>query len=103
MVRSFPDKQPYEEFFVVFNFYRLLSRTNDSIATVAELKAFDADGVDQTTSFIDAGEQVIATPRVFAWVKGGTPQRYRLVCKITTTGGKKWQMVGYLTVVEGIT
>ena len=103
MIGSFPDKQPYEEFFVSFNFYRLLARTKDSIATVSELKAYDAGGVDQTTSFINAGAQVIASPRVFAWVKGGTQQRYRLVCKITTAGVKKWQMVAYLRVVESLT
>lgn len=99
MVRYFPDKQAYEEYHVAFNFYRLLRKTNDSISTVA-VKAYDAAGLDKTDVLTDVLTQVIESPRVYVWVKGGTPQRYKISCQIETAGGKKWEMDGYQNVVE---
>jgi len=99
MVRYFPDKQSYEEYHIAFNFFRLLAKGNDSILTV-EVKAYDADDVDKTDVLTDVLMQVIESPRVYVWVKGGIVQRYKLTCKIITVGGKKWEMDGYQNVVE---
>jgi hypothetical protein len=99
-VRGFSPKQEYEEYFIRFNFFRLLG--GDTITT-ATVTVEDADGEDVTDTFTDALQQYIEGTRVFAWVKGGTPQRYLVTCRITTGTGKKWEMDGYLEVVENQT
>jgi hypothetical protein len=99
MVRSFDDKQAYEEYYIAFNFFRLLAKGNDTIAT-ATVSVLDALGVNKTDVLTTVGSQYIDETRVYVWVKGGTAQRYKITCKITTAGGKKWEMDGYLTVVD---
>jgi len=98
MVRSFPDKQSYEEYYISFNFFRLLAKGNDTIAT-ATVGVVDAAGADKTSTLTDVAKQSVVTPRVYVWVKGGTVQRYKITCQITTVGGKKWEMDCYQRVV----
>jgi hypothetical protein len=99
VIRSFDEKKPSEEYYVSFNFFRLLAKGNDTIDS-ATVIAKDALGVDKTSILTDVQLQVINSPRVYVWVKGGTPQRYLVTCRILTDGGKKWEDNYYLPVVE---
>ena len=97
-VRSFSSKQPYEEYYVAFDFFRVI----DDGATIssATVSAVDALGASATSTVTSVGKQTVSGSRVNIWVQGGTAQRYKITCKIQTSTGEKYEQDAYLTVVE---
>ena len=97
-IRSFGAKQAYEEYYIAFGFARPID--DGAVIVSADVKAYDALGVDKTSVLTLFAAQVIGAKRVNVWVQGGTVQRYRLTCQILTSTGEKYSQSGYLEVEE---
>lgn len=95
----FGAKQPWEEYYVRFNFENDLgSEEVDQISVVAiDL----SDDSDVTSTLTDSGAQANTTIAVDVWVRAGTAgQEYKITCKITGNSGSKYELEGILPVVE---
>jgi hypothetical protein len=95
----FIDKQPYEEFYIGFDFINVMAGTDEiSSATVT---AVDELGVDSTAIIITTIKQYLDPTKVYVWVKGGTHNKtYTITCKIVTDIGEKYEKEGEMSVVE---
>lgn len=100
---KFGVKTPYEEYHVAFNFENYLGDAGIASATVAVVER--ATGTVVTGDLTTVGLQLIADPRVYVWVKGGTVGRlYDISCKIVAddTNGSKYEIDGTLPIDGGI-
>ena len=92
-------KQPYEAYYISFNFARWLGTATISSATVNAVD--DADDSDATATVTTVASQVITSPYVYVWVKAGaTGKEYQITCKIVATDGSKYELDALLPVVE---
>lgn len=79
---SFSSKQPWEEYYVAFDFTNVIGSA--SIATATAIMT-DPNGTDVTATMTEAANLNIASPIVNVWIKGGTTNNdYKLTCRITT-------------------
>lgn len=95
----FGSKQPFEEYYVSFNFAQYLGAATISVAVVG---AVDLDtGADVTATVTNVGVQVISGTLVYVWVRAGTTGRnYKISCRVTASDGSKYELDGTLPVVE---
>ena len=92
-------KQPYEAYYIQFNFTRYLGTATISSATVTAVDI--ADNSDVTATITTVGSQSITSPSVYVWVKAGTTAHtYQITCKITASDGSKYELDALLPVVE---
>jgi len=99
---EFPDKQPYEEFYIGFNFFRRLL-AGQTIATITSVTVVDdaTPPVDVTDTLTRVELLEIDGKQVNVWVRAGSSgHTYKLTCKIVTSGGQKHELEGTLAVVE---
>jgi hypothetical protein len=95
-IPSFGNKQPYEEYYVSFNFSNDL--TSGEI-TSAVVTVEDENGADVTSSIV-SNTFINGGCRVFAFVKGGTEQTYKMTCKIVCSNTEKYEKEAYLPVSD---
>lgn len=98
-IQKFDEKQPFEEFYLGFNFTKDLA--TEEVAT-AIISVVDGGGNDVTSSLTSVNLQSIQTPYVYFWIKGGENLKaYKITCKITTSlSASKYEQDAILTVVE---
>jgi len=94
-IPSFGNKQPYEEYYVSFNFSRDLA-FNEEISS-ASVSVEDANGADATDEIIE-DILLVGDCRVFVFIKGGTEQTYKMTCKIICSNTEKYEKEAYLPV-----
>ena len=93
-------KQPYEAYYVSFNFANLIG--SSSIATAAVIVT-DSSGATCTTAITTVANQTMATSTVNIWIKGGVSgSEYQLSCKITTNAApqERYELDAILPVEE---
>jgi hypothetical protein len=96
---AFGPKQPYDEYYVDFDFSKDL--VSPDAVSVASVTATDENGADATLVITSAIKQSITSPKVFVWVKGGVDRTmYVITCKIVTTNGEKYEKDGEIFVEE---
>ena len=98
----FGNKQPYEEYYIKFDFSEDMS-DGDTIATISSVTAIDvADNSDVSASMLDSNLDFSEGAEASIFLKGGTTDHtYKITCKIlTTTLGEKYELEGLLTVKE---
>jgi hypothetical protein len=92
-------KQPYEAYYIQFDFTRYLGTATISTATVTATDT--ADDSDVTSTITTVGSQSISGGSVYVWVKAGTTGKtYQVTCKITASDGSKYELDALLPVVE---
>ena len=99
---AFGKKQPWDEYFVAFDFTNLLN-TGDTIHTATISAINISTGADATSTVTTVANQSIVSPKVFVWVKGGvTATNYKITCKIVThaTPPEQYELDAKLPVVE---
>lgn len=94
----FSPKQNYEEYYVAFNFVRVITPLT-SIATT-DVFVFDESNVDVTSTLTDASKLQVSGTKVYVWVRGGSEQVYKITCKITMTNGEKFEQDASIEVTE---
>lgn len=99
MIHPLGAKQPYEAYFISFNFAKWLGTATILTATVT---AADTDDDSDATSIVTTVEsQVITSPSVYVWVKAGTTAKsYKITCKIVASDGSKYELDALLPVTE---
>ena len=96
---SFSDKQPYEEYYVDFDFTDVIV-SPDTISTAA-ITAVDDHNVDALATITTDIKKSITSPKVYVWVKGGVSgTTYYITCKIVTANGEKYEKDGEIYVKE---
>jgi hypothetical protein len=90
LIQSFSSKQPWEEYYVGFDFKNVVSTgavIEDAVITVKDMK-----GNDVTSDFTDVGYQKIISPIVYFWVKGGENKKtYKITCKATCDDSEHYE------------
>lgn len=99
-MQKFPSKQPYEAYYVAFNFAARLGVATISTAVVTVMD--DAiPPVDVTDILTIPEDQNIIDPSVNTWVQAGVNGRtYTLTCKIVSSIGEKHELEGSMLVLE---
>ena len=96
---QFSEKQPYEEYFVSFNFTRVI--TPDTVITNSTVIAYDEDDNDVTATITDQAQQSNTDTKVYVKVRGGASGvTYKITCRIVTSNGERFEMDGELPVIE---
>jgi len=96
---QFSEKQPYEEYFVSFNFTRVI--TPNTVITSSTVIAHDEDDNDVTATITDQAQQSNTDTKVYVKVRGGTSGvTYKITCRIVTSNGERFEMDGELPVRE---
>jgi len=96
---AFGNKQPYDEYFVDFDFTKDLTGV-DTVKT-ATVTAVDDIGADATAVITKVASQSITSRKVYVWVNGGVDgTMYVITCKIVTTNGEKYEKDGEIFVEE---
>lgn len=99
MSKRFTDKQPYEEYYVTFDFTEALGDETVSSATVTATRA--STGEDATSTVTDAAEQEHDDYTVDVWIQGGVSGvEYKITCRIVGSAGSKYELDGLLLVKE---
>ncbi len=99
MTKELTSKQPYEAYYISFDF------TNDLGAeTIASITV---DAVDQSTLadesavILDVSKQVNTDDIVYVWVQSGTSGHdYLITCRIVGSEGSQYELDGILPVLE---
>ena len=102
MLGKFGNKQPYEEYYLKFNFSEDMAEA-DSVSTIAAVvTTLDDDETDVSTTMLDATQDYSVGANAYVWIKGGTDaQLYLVTCKIlTATLGEKYELEGSILVME---
>ena len=95
----FVDKQPYEEYYIDFDFVNVIAYPEESFSATGT--AVDELGANATTTIITAIKQYLDPTKVYVWVKGGTTGKtYTITCRIVTDIGEKYEKEGQMSVVE---
>ena len=96
----FGAKQPYEEYFVRFDFLNYLGEEEISSALVIATDV--ATEEDATAMVTDSTKQYTEGSKIYVAVQGGEDgHSYRITCRITGTEGSKYELDGILPVKEG--
>ena len=97
----FGTKQPYEEYYVTFDFVNDMDE-DDSIANENATITVMNGAVDVTATLTDVDKQTASGTKVFVWVRGGTTATtYVITCKIVTTVlAEKYETEADLPVAE---
>lgn len=99
MIHPLGAKQPYEAYFISFNFAKWLGTATILTATVTATDTDDDS--DATATVTTEGSQVVSSPSVYVWVKAGTSGKvYQITCRITASDGSKYELDALLPVTE---
>jgi hypothetical protein len=99
MSGTFTPKQPYEEYYVSFNFTVPLGVETIASATITAVDETTLE--DVSTVILDVAKQSISNPLVYAWVRAGeTGHSYLVTCRITGSLGSQYELEGLLQVIE---
>ena len=80
---AFGPKQPYEEYFVDFDFVNEIA--DDDHVESAEVTVLDEDGANVTDDITDEAKQTTSGTKVSIWIMAGeTGKTYTLTCQIVT-------------------
>ena len=96
----FGSKQPYEEYYVAFDFEALIGVA--SVASEAVI-VYDSTGATVTSTITVVANQVIDSPLVNVWVQGGvTDNEYKITCRATTDASpqERYELDADLPVAE---
>ena len=97
-MKYFGTKQPYEEYYVEFNFKNDLGTETASSATVTATLTTEGDS---TTTITTAALQYLSTTSVFVWVKAGASgSSYKITAKVVGSAGSKYELEAMLPVLE---
>ena len=101
MLKKFKPKQPYEEYYMYFDFANDLG-TGVTVGSVSSFTAVDtADSSDVLTTITDTGLQFISGQKVYFWARAGADQHtYKFECKIIGSDGAKYENEGTMLVRE---
>lgn len=97
---SFGAKQPYEEYFITFDFVNEID-SSDSIES-AEITVVDSNGGDVTDDLTDFSKESVTGTKVYVWIQGGiTGNTYTITCRvITTVLGEMYEVDADIAVLE---
>ena len=99
MADRFSNKQPYEAYYVEFDFTTDLEATTVFSATVTAIVV--STGADATVAITQSAKQMNKDRSVLVWVYAGTTgTEYKITCRIVATDGSQYEMDGILPVVE---
>lgn len=94
---AFDDKQPYEAYYVQFDFVSELGVGDSIESTVVTAKNGDTD----VTSTLTDSTPVISGTAVKVWVRAGTTGiTYVITCKIVTVNNEQYEAEADLIVLE---
>jgi len=97
-IQAFGNKQSYEEYFISFDFVRLMESSQITSATVVVL---DPVGVDVTSTLTDESKNEISNSKINVFVRGGiSGKTYKFTCKIGTELGECYEMDATLKVLD---
>lgn len=100
MADYFGAKQPYEEYFIQFDFSNDLG-SSEEIDTINVSAVDMSDDSDVTGTLTDATQQANTTTAVNVWIRAGTSgSEYKVTCKIVGNAGSKYELEGILPVIE---
>ena len=94
-------KQPWEEYYVTFNFINLIGSASIATANVSVVN--NATNATCTSSLTEVANQTFSTNTVYIWIKGGTTgSEYKITCKVTTdaTPQERYELDANLPVEE---
>lgn len=95
----FGSKQPYEEYYIAFDFANYLGSA--AISTATTTAAVYSTGADATATILTSAEQTIIGKVVYVWVKAGSSgAEYRITCRIVADDGSKYELDGLLMIAE---
>jgi len=98
-IKRFTTKQPYEEYYVEFDFTNALGTA--TIASATGSATNNGTGADATSTVITAASQMNTTTSVFIWVKAGTSGvPYKITAKAIASARSKYELDGLLPVTE---
>lgn len=99
-MRILDDKQPWEEYYIEFDFTNAVGTEEVASATVS---AINQSGVSSTDVVTDSTQQKVITPYVYVWIKGGVDlSDYTITCKALTNASpqEKYELEAQLPVRE---
>lgn len=99
-MRILDDKQPWEEYYIEFDFTNAIGTEGIGSATVSAINQSDIVSTDAVT---DVTQQKIITPYVYVWIKGGVDlSDYTITCKAITSASpaEKYELEALLPVRE---
>lgn len=99
-MRVLDDKQPWEEYYIEFDFTNAIGTAEVASATVSAINQADTDS---TAIVTDVTQQKIVNPYVYVWVKGGVHlSDYTITCKALTNASpaEKYELEASLPVRE---
>lgn len=96
-IPSFGNKQPYEEYYVSFNFSNDIA-CGEEIDS-ASVVVIDGEGEDATAEIVKS-VLLASGCRVFVFVQGGTEQTYKMTCKVICSNTEKYEKEAYLPVSD---
>ena len=101
MLGKFGDKQPYEEYYLKFDFTEELAES-DSIDEITATVIQVSDDSDTSPTMLDPTKDYADGSNAYVWIKGGTTDTvYLVTCKVTTSVLKeKYELEGSITVRE---
>ena len=97
------DKQPYEEYYISFDFTEYLDSATISSATVTALDITADPDSDVSTTLINSTKQKTDAfaKIVYVWVRAGTAEHeYQITCKVVASDGSKYELDAILPVTE---
>jgi len=98
-MKSFGNKQPYEEFYLGFDFEGDL--TDEDISTGVIVVTRLLDEKDVTTTFVDATKQQATGMILYFWVRTGRPNnKYQINGKIVGVNGAKHEFDATLKITQ---
>jgi len=101
MLGRFGDKQPYEEYYLKFDFSEELAES-DSIDTLTATVIKISDDTDASDTMLDNSKDYSDGADAYIWIKGGADDTaYLVTCKVLTSVLKeKYELEGSITVRE---
>lgn len=95
---EFSPKQNREEYFLSFNFARVIS----PLTTISEatITIVNEEGTDVTDTLTDISRQNIVGSKVNFWIRGGNEQTYKITCVITMDNGEVFEQDATIEVIE---
>jgi hypothetical protein len=98
-MKQFGPKQPYEEYYLGFDFARPLD--NETVATATFSAEDVSTGEDVTSALIDNAKQYSSGTIAYFWIRGGVSGvAYKITCRVVGSSGSKFEDEGRISVIE---
>ena len=95
---EFSPKQSFEEYYVVFNFSRVITPLTTILSTLVTV--YDESDVEVTDILTDSTKLSVLGSKVYVWVRGGSEQIYKITCKIYMSNNERFEQDAELQVQE---